>query len=119
MPDTFQDVSLATSYHTVWLQVRSIISCFVSVLCRLYSYSTLDDEHFQLLDAYICISSHYRQLYSRHILCGCLKQPHHFNNSPFNYIAHVDGSFVNRFPFLPGTCCCSSVYNSFQLKMSL
>ena len=85
----------------------------------MYLYSTLDDEQFQLLDAYICISSHYRQLYSRNILCSCLKQPQLYNNSPFNYIETVDGSFVNRFPFLPGTCCCISVYNSFQLKQSL
>ena len=61
----------------------------------MYLYSTLDDEHFQLLDTYICISSHYRQLYSRNILCSCLKQPQLYNNSPFKYIAHVDGSFVN------------------------
>ena len=53
------------------------------------------------------------------ILCSCLKQPELYNNSPFNYIETVDGSFVNRFPFLPGTCCCISVYNSFQLKQSL
>jgi len=98
---------------------RKLVKSLQSSTDDVLPCSTLDDEQFQLLDAYICISSHYRQLYSRNILCSCLKQPQLYNNSPFNYIETVDGSFVNRFPFLPGTCCCISVYNSFQLKKSL
>ena len=84
---------------------QKLVQSLQSATDDVLPYSTLDDEQFQLLDAYICISSHYRQLYSRNILCSCLKQPQHFNNSPFNYIETVDGSFVNRFPILPGTCC--------------
>jgi len=55
----------------------------------------LNDEQFQLLDAYVSLVI---------TVSRCLKQPQLFNNGPFNYIETVDGSFVNRFPFLPDAC---------------